>query len=501
MRVLFATSEVVPLAKTGGLADVSAALPRALAERGEDVRIIIPLYRSVYERAEGLEDTGVRIQVPLGERTATGELWQTTLPGSSVIVYCLRHDKFYNREGLYGTTGSDPQSYADNCERFVFFSRGILEALLAVDFAPEVIHLNDWQTALAAVYLRTLYGAQEKLRRAGTLITIHNLLYQGVFWHWDMPVTGLGWSFFNWRQLEFYGKLNLLKGGLVFSDYLSTVSPTYAQEIQTPAFGNGLEGVLAERRDRLTGIVNGIDTETWNPATDPHTPAHYSAEDLSGKAVCKAELQREMGLPVEPRTPLLGVVSRLASEKGCDLVLEVLPKVLTEGGAQAVLLGTGDAAYQEAFSRLAKEFPQRFAARLTFDAPLAHRIEAGADIFLMPSRVEPCGLNQLYSLRYGTVPVVRQTGGLADTITDYSPKALSRGRANGFVFGPARPEALAQALGRALELYRSNPQTWQRLQEVGMRQDWSWSRSAGQYQALYRKAAEAGKARSAQVDT
>lgn len=495
MQVLFATSEVVPFAKTGGLADVSAALPRALAERGEDVRIITPLYRSVYENTESLEDTGVRIQVPLGDKTASGELWQTTLPGSHVPVYCLRHDKFYNREGLYGTTGSAPEPYPDNCERFVFFSRGILEALQQLDFDPEVIHLNDWQTALTAVYLRTLYEGNDKLRRAGTLLTVHNLLYQGIFWHWDMPITGLPWSLFNWRQLEFYGKLNLLKGGLVFADHLNTVSPTYAREIQTPAFGCGLEGVLRERRDRLSGIVNGIDTETWNPERDPLIPARYSAEDLSGKAVCKAELQREVGLAAEPRTPLVGMVSRLVTEKGCDLVLEVLPEVLTEG-VQMVLLGTGEASYQEALGELAKKFPGRFAARLAFDEGLAHRIEAGADIFLMPSRVEPCGLNQLYSLRYGTVPVVRRTGGLADTITDYSPEALARGQANGFVFGPAQPEALAEALGRALELYRNDPDSWRRLQQVGMRQDWSWSRSAGEYQALYRKVAELGRARA-----
>jgi starch synthase len=290
--------------------------------------------------------------------------------------------------------------------------------------------------------------------------------------------------------LEFYGKLNLLKGGLVFADYVSTVSPTYARQIQTPAFGNGLEGVLAERRDRLVGIVNGIDTEVWNPETDPLLPARYSARKLSGKAACKAQLQKESRLPKAPQAPLIGMISRLVAEKGFDLVLEVLPGLLRQG-VQVVLLGTGEAKYHEAFAALAKE-AKGFAAHLTFDNRLAHLIEAGADVFLMPSLVEPCGLNQLYSLRYGTVPVVHRTGGLADTITDYSPQSLLEGKANGFVLEAPTAQALTETLGRALTLYRTNPKAWQQLQLVGMKQDWSWSRSAREYHALYGRVAEAG---------
>jgi starch synthase len=309
-----------------------------------------------------------------------------------------------------------------------------------------------------------------------------------------MALTGLGWSLFNWKQLEFYGKLNLLKGGLVFADYISTVSPTYAREIQTPAFGNGLEGVLTERRDRLVGIVNGIDGELWDPETDALLPTRYSARDLAGKAACKAELQRESRLPKTPRAPLVGMISRLVAEKGYGLVLEALPGLLRQG-VQVVLLGTGEAKYHEAFAALAKEFPKGFAAHLTFDNKLAHHIEAGADVFLMPSLAEPCGLNQLYSLRYGTVPVVHRTGGIADTITDYSPQALVEGKANGFVLETPTTQALTEALGRALTLYRTNPKAWQQLQLVGMKQDWSWSRSAREYHALYERVAEAGRGR------
>jgi len=467
MKVLFATSEVVPFAKTGGLADVSGALPRALAGLGVDVKLIMPLYRSVRETAADLTDTGLRVEVPVGEKTVTGELWQTTLPGSDIPVYCLAQSRYYGREGLYGTTGADAHPYPDNCERFVFFSRCVIEALLALDLQPDVLHLNDWQSALAAVYLKTLYQNEASLRRTGTLMTVHNLLYQGIFSHWDMLLTGLGWSLFNWRQLEFYGKVNLLKGGLVFADYINTVSPTYAQEIQTPAFGNGLDGVLAERRDRLQGIVNGIDTTTWDPETDPHVPAQYSAQDPAGKAACKAELQEDSGLPLRADAPLIGMVSRLVAEKGVDLVLEVLPTLCREG-AQFVLLGTGE----------------------------AHRIEAGADMFLMPSRFEPCGLNQLYSLRYGTVPVVRRTGGLADTITDYTPEGLSGGEVNGFSFTAFTADALGEALRRAMSLYRNDRESWKRLLLVGMKQDWSWTRSAREYCALYEKVAEAGAARA-----
>ncbi len=490
MNILFATSEAVPFAKTGGLADVSGALPRALAELGHDVRLILPLFRAVRDSGAELADTGIRVTVPVGEEGVEGELWESKLPGSDVPVYFLGNDEYYDRPGLYGETGAGAHAYADNCQRFVFFSRGILEALLALGFEADVLHLNDWQTALAAVYLRTLYDVEPSLRRMGTLLTIHNLLYQGIFWHWDVPLTGLGWSLFNWRQLEFYGKLNLLKGGLVFSDYINTVSPSYAREIQTAAFGNGLEGVLSERRDRLSGIVNGIDYNMWNPETDELIPAHYSAEDLAGKAKCKAALQKKNKLPVKADAPLVGMISRLVPEKGFDLVLEVVPEVLGSG-AQVVLLGTGEPKYHEAFGEMAKEFPKNFAVNLTFNDRLAHEIEAGADIFLMPSRVEPCGLNQLYSLRYGAVPVVRATGGLADTITDFDPGTLTAGEANGFVFERFTAEALAEALGRALTLFRSDPQAWAELRRVAMTQDWSWGRSAGEYQALYELVSEA----------
>jgi len=500
VKVLYASSEVVPFAKTGGLADVAGALPVALAELGVDVRVIMPLYRSVRANAEDLVDTGLRLRVPVGDRTVTGELWEARLPGSKVPVYCLGQDSYYDRDGLYGTTGADAHPYEDNCERFVFFSRGIMEALRALNFQADVLHLNDWQSALAAVYVKTLYENEPDIRGLGTLVTVHNLLYQGVYWHWDMPLTGLDWTHFNWRELEYYGKINLLKGGLVFSDYINTVSPTYAREIQTPQFGYGLESVLAERQERLTGIVNGIDTSVWDPETDPHIPANYSAKDPANKAVCKAELQKQNNLPQEADVPLIGMISRLVAEKGFDLVLEVVAKVCQDG-AQFVLLGTGQPEYHQAFADLAKKLPKNVAVNLTFSNPLAHQIEAGADIFLMPSRFEPCGLNQLYSLRYGTVPVVRRTGGLADTITSYTPKKLKTGEANGFSFGPFTAGGLSKALKQALTLYREHRKAWRKLLLVGMKQDWSWSRSARDYAVLYDKVAEAGRARSAKATT
>jgi len=482
VRILIATSEVVPYAKTGGLADVCGALPVALAQLGHQPAVIVPGYRQAWSCGMSLEPLGIDFVIPVGSKTMAGHLLRGRLPGSEVPVYVVRQDEYYDREGLYGEGGKD---YSDNCERFVFFSRAVLEAIRLLELEVDLIHANDWQTGLVPAYLKIEYQKVPRYRQVACLFTIHNIAYQGQFWHWDMLLTGLDWRHFNWHQMEFFGKLNLLKTGIVFADSINTVSPRYAEEIQTPQFGAGLHGVLQYRRDVLCGILNGIDTTVWNPATDPHLAAHYTAETVSqGKARCKAALQEETGLPRRSDVPLAGIISRLDRQKGLDIVADILPHWAADSDMQWVILGTGDPKLQRQLTQLAARYPKRIACRIGFSDPLAHRIEAGADLFVMPSRYEPCGLNQLYSLRYGTVPVVRQTGGLADTIVDVNQETLALGTANGFSFREDTPQALDETLHRAYDTYR-RPDIWSQLVQTGMRQDWSWSRSAKEYVTLY----------------
>jgi len=480
LRLLLISSEVEPFAKTGGLADVAGALPQALETLGHDVRVLMPKYRGV-ERHGTLRTAVPRVRVPVGDRTTEGALLEGRL-GRAVPVYFLAHDHYYDRPALYGTGQGD---YLDNCERFIFFCRGALEALRALGWTPHVIHANDWQSGLVPVYLETLYKDDPALGEVGTLFTIHNLAYQGVFWHFDMPLTGLGWDLFTPAGLEFYGKLNFLKGGLVFADVLNTVSKTYAQEIQTAEFGCGLEGVLQYRRADLHGVVNGIDVAAWDPATDRDLTKPYSAEDLAGKAACKQALAQELGIDADG-APIIGIVSRLAAQKGLDLVLEALPE-LVEAGFELVLLGAGEPGLETAFGQAARASRGRIAIRTGFDGALARRIYAGADVFLMPSRYEPCGLGQMISMRYGTIPIVRRTGGLADTVVEARP---ARRTGTGFGFAEPTARALLEAATRALAAYRE-PALWRQLQRNAMAQDFSWPASAREYVALYRKAAKA----------
>ncbi|HEY7653392.1 MAG TPA: glycogen synthase GlgA [Methylomirabilota bacterium] len=491
LRVLLVASEVAPFAKTGGLADVAGALPKALAGLGHDVRVMMPKYRGAEAHATDTRIVVPSIRVPLGDRMAEGALIEAHGP-TGVPVYLLEHEHYYNRDGLYGTADGD---YWDNCERFVFFCRAALEALARLDAArpglrwqPQVIHANDWQTGLLPVYVRTLYRDHPLLGNLATVFTIHNLAYQGVFWHYDMPMTGLGWDLFTPAGIEFYGKLNFLKGGLVFSDLLTTVSRTYAREIRTAAFGSGLEGVLEDRSRDLHGVVNGIDYEIWNPQKDPALAHPYSADDPEPKAICRETLRRELGLE-DAAGPVLGVVTRLAEQKGMDLVLEALPGMLAEG-CQLVVLGSGDARLEDAFRAAAAAHPGQVAVRLGYDDDLARRIYAGTDAFLMPSRYEPCGLGQLIALRYGGAPVVRRTGGLADTVTEFDP---ARRTGTGFIFDPFTAEALLATVRRAASTYRQ-PSVWKALVRNAMAEDFSWDASAREYVTLYRKAL---KARSA----
>jgi starch synthase len=484
MRIVLAASEAVPFAKTGGLADVAGALPVELAKLGHEAVLVMPAYRRALESGQPIEPTGHEFTIQIGSKAVRGSLLKSRLPHSDVPVYLIRQDDYFDRPELYGIGGSD---YIDNCERYTFFCRAVFEALRLLDLKVDVIHANDWQTGLLPAFLKIEYRGVPQFERTASLFTIHNLAYQGQFWHWDMLLTGLDWKYFNWHQMEFFGKLNLMKTGLVFADALSTVSPRYAEEIQSSPLGSGLEGVLQQRRDSLTGIINGVDYSSWNPANDPYIAQQYDVNTYeAGKAACKAALQREFGLPVEPRVPLLGFVGRLAEQKGIDLVAGVMQDWVRSNPAQWIILGTGEPRYHQILTNLADRFPHKVAVRIAYSDALAHRIEAGADVFVMPSRFEPCGLNQLYSLKYGAVPLVRATGGLADTVTDATREALEAGTATGFVFREYSALALAETLARVCQTY-DIPSVWSKLVRTGMSQDWSWSRSAREYVTLYQR--------------
>lgn len=503
MKILIATSEAVPFAKTGGLADVCGALPLELARLGHEPTLIMPAYRQVFQAGLPIEPVGPPLEIRVGQKTVSGRLLRSYLPkgnappgaapgGNSsasssshaggVPVYFIEQSQYFDRDYLYG---SGLQDYRDNCERFVFFSRAVLDVIERLGLGVDVLHVHDWETGLIPAYLKIEYRNKPGYEKIASLLTIHNLSYQGTFWHWDMLLTGLDWKYFNWRQMEFFGNLNLLKTGLVFADSINTVSPRYAEEIQSAPLGCGLEGVLQHRRAVLSGILNGVDYRQWSPEIDQHLPVKYGPENVrEGKAADKAALQAELNLPQDPKVPLLAFVGRLVEQKGIDLIAQVMQEWVLTSRAQWVILGTGDAKFQEQLALLAQRFPQKVAAQFQFSDPLAHRIEAAADLFLMPSRFEPCGLSQMYSLKYGTVPVVRVTGGLADTIVDTTEETLAAGSANGFTFHEPTSHGLSSTLRRALA-YFARPDAWLRLMNNGMTEDWSWSKSAKQYVDLY----------------
>ena len=486
MKILFATSEVVPFAKTGGLADVCGALPAELAQLGNEVSIFLPAYREAIESGQSNERVELDFKIPIGNKQVKGHLLKSRLPGTNVTVYLVEQDDYYDRPQLYREQNKD---YKDNCERFVFFCRSVMEAIRLLDLRVDLIHCNDWQTGLIPAYLRIEYAGARGYENIATVMTIHNMAYQGQFWHWDMLLTGLDWKYFNWHQLEFFGKLNLLKTGLVFADAINTVSPRYAQEIQSAPMGCGLEGVLAHRSHFLHGILNGVDYSVWNPATDEYLPLQYGPNDWQqGKTAAKNFLRKELGLPLDDKAPLIGMIGRLADQKGLDLVVDVLPQWLQKTNVQWIVLGSGEEKYHEIFRRLATQFPDKLAVQLKFSNPLAHCIEAAADMFLMPSLYEPCGLNQLYSLKYGTVPIVRATGGLADTIMDTDERTIADGSANGFVFESYQSSQLDQTLQRAVRYYQDKTR-WANIVSTGMHQNWSWTRSAHEYLEMYRKTA------------
>ncbi len=469
MKILFIASEVAPFSKTGGLGDVAGALPAALAALGHDVKVVTPRYAQV--RDARLTPTGhtLHLRFPFGEER--GALLSVRLSEHHEVLF-LENARYFEREGLYEDRFG---AFGDNHRRFAYLSMGALQAAQRLQFYPDIIHLNDWQAGLAAVALRRGFQATP-LAHARSVFTIHNLAYQGQFGKEVMGELGLPWELFTADEgLEFHDAVNLLKAGIVFSDAITTVSPTYAREIQTPEQGFSLDGVLRRYQGRLTGILNGIDTREWDPATDPLLPARYEAGALAGKAECKRELLRRAGLP-EGDAPVFGIVTRLVWQKGVDLLMEVLPTAL-QADMRFVAVANGERHYEEWLLSLQERFPQQVGVHIGFDQGLSHLVEAGSDFFLMPSRYEPCGLNQMYSLRYGTVPIVRATGGLADTVEGGL-------EGTGLLFEAFHRVALLGAIRRALALYAEPPRL-EGFRRRGMARDFSWAGSARRYENLF----------------
>ncbi len=473
LDIVFAASESLPYAKTGGLADVIASLSASLVQKGLSVTVFLPLYGQIDREAFSLISTGKEIVVPVSDRKERGLLYRGEHAG--VMFYFIEQDRYFNRLGYYGTEEGD---YFDNAERFLFFSRGILEGLKVLGLSPDVLHCHDWHTALIPLYLKESY--RNDFPKTATLFTIHNLGYQGVFWHYDWHLLNLPWDYFYADGLEFFGKINFLKGGLFFADQLTTVSRKYAKEIQTPAGGQRLEGVLRKRQKDLVGIVNGIDTTEWDSAHDPYIAAAYDSDRLAGKAICKTALQKEVGLPCQKERPLLAMITRLVAHKGIDLLASVL-ETMMKMPIQCVILGNGEKHYEDMLAVCAARYPEKMVVKIGYDPALAHRIEAGADLFLMPSQYEPCGLTQLVSLRYGTIPIVHATGGLEDTVASFKSKS---GRGNGFKFKSYTARAFIRQIQKSLSLFRDKKK-WRTLMRNGMRGDYSWGASAEVYVELY----------------
>ena len=480
-RILFAASEVYPLVKTGGLADVACYLPIALQESGLDIRIVLPAYRTVLDHAGKLKaHTGHTIT-----RTNTHfRIMETKLPGGGVTVYVVDIPALYDRPGgpYQDEEGVD---WPDNAMRFAAFCRVVRLLCLGqagLTWIPDVLHVNDWHTGLTPALL-----AADSARPA-SVFTIHNLAYQGDFPYTDFLDLGLSDDYWSSNALEFYGRMSFIKGGLAYADRLTTVSPEYAKEITTPEYGCGMEGLLKVRGDRLSGILNGVDYRFWDPRHDPMIEHRYWLPAQEGKRINKQQLQQDLGLNPEPDSVLLAHVSRLAWQKGIDMIIDTLPMVLRDKSIQLVILGAGEHHYEQALLAAAEQFGDRMSVRIGYDEAFAHRIQAGADIMLMPSRFEPCGLTQLYSMRYGTVPVVRRTGGLADTVVDVNEDTLANNTATGFQFTLSRPADYLAAIHRAVTLFREYPLKWNQLIHTGMNQDFGWARSAAQYRSVYERA-------------
>ena len=481
LKILFTASEVVPYAKTGGLADVAGALPKALAALGHEVIVVMPRYYSIdRSRLEALPDP---LGVPMGPLyTQWAGVYRDTLPGSDVPIYFLDYEAYFGRSGLYADEHGF--SYPDNDVRFTFLSKGAFELAKMLDFHPDIVHAHDWHTATQPLLRDTRYLWEPHFADAATILTIHNLQHQGIFHERIVDILECGWEHFNPFELESMGAANFLKSGIASADRITTVSPTYAREIQTPEFGFGLEGHIQAHADRLRGILNGVDYSEWSPDEDPFIPASYDIDAMEGKAVCKRELQQRFGLPVREDVPLIGFVGRFAEQKGIGLIAAAMEELL-HTKAQFVFLGTGEKWAEGFFADVAGRWPEHVACHIGYSNELAHWIEAGSDLFLMPSLFEPCGLNQIYSLRYGTLPIVRATGGLDDTIDNFDPKT---GNGNGFKFWEASREALSATVHWAVNTFIEQPAAIEHMRRRAMEARFDWERSAREYLEVYREA-------------
>jgi len=476
MRILLATSELHPYSKTGGLADMVGALAKNLALAGHRVGVVTPLYRSVWAKHSPTR-MDWWMDLDMGTRTVRPEIW-TLDPVPNLTVYFVHAPEYFDRDGVYGDAHS---AYADNGERYLGFSKAVLHLARYLPWKPEVVHVHDWQTGLLPLMIRHGKDAEGWTEAPRSVLTIHNLAYQGVFPKSVYGMSRLPERYFHPGGAEFHGALNMLKAAIVYSDSITTVSPRYAREITTPEFGEQLDGVIRSRRENLCGILNGVDYDEWRTVGNPYLPFSYGVDDMEGKAHIKAALQVEMGLPPHPDIPLFGTVGRLADQKGVDIALGALEEMLA-GTSQFVSLGSGQKEFQSALTALARRHPHKVGSRVSFDVGLSHRIEAACDFFLMPSRFEPCGLNQMYSLRYGSIPIVRRTGGLDDSVVDFRDDPS---RANGIKFEGYSSRALAKGMRKALALYQQ-PDWFRFYQRNGMTADFSWDRTRQAYEAVYR---------------
>lgn len=482
LRILFATPEAIPFAKTGGLADVAGALPKFLQKLGSELMVVMPYYRMVKKSGLPLRYLGEEIEVSLGDEMLRADIYEGKL-NPDIPIYFIGRDEFFDRENLYSTSRGD---YFDNAERFIFFSKAVLLFCKLIGFSPDIIHHHEWQTGLIPAYLKSIYRNDPFYSHTAAVFTIHNIAYQGLFKKEKFWLTGLPIEMYNPEGIEFWERINFMKAGIVYADVINTVSEKYSEEIQIPEYGYGLEGILRKRREDLYGIINGVDYQDWDPSHDPHLIVQYDLGSISKKTECKKDLLKEFSLPLSlEKSPLLGMISRLADQKGFDLLMEILDELFTLD-IGFVLLGTGDQKYHDLFTQVARKYPQKAGIRIAYDDRLAHKIEAGADLFLMPSKYEPCGLNQIYSLKYGTIPVVRATGGLDDTITNYDP---ATGRGNGFKFTRYEAKELLNQIKVAIGFYYQ-PDHWKRLIRNAMTSDFSWQKSAETYLQLYRKTLE-----------
>lgn len=476
MNIVFASSEMAPFAKTGGLADVCGSLPLALADSGMSVKVFLPKYKGIDSARYALTEVISSLSIVLGEEVFNGKVYSCEYH-KNVEVFFIEQKSFFERDSLYGTAEGD---YPDNAKRFIFFQKSVLEALRLMDSAPDVIHCHDWQTALIPVYVKTRATSAAFCDTVKTVFTIHNLAYQGVFSKETFDLTGLPEHVFSSDGLEFYGKCNFMKAGILYSDRITTVSKRYAEEIQMTDFGCGLEGVIKSRRNALTGILNGVNVEEWDSTTEKNITVNFAAAELDKKYINKGVLQKENGLPVDRETPLFGMVCRLVDQKGLDILNDILPDLM-KLDLQLVILGTGDSRYHATFKRYAGDFPKKLSVNILFDDQMAKRIYAGSDVFLMPSQFEPCGLGQLIAYRFSTVPLVRQTGGLADTVIDFNKVT---GTGTGFVFSEYTGIALLEAIKKAVAYYKEK-KIWKTMVENGTRLDFSWKKSAEQYVHVY----------------